>query len=504
MKKQLLRFDKWLADAGLDSKSHQKKGLEWVLQHELAPVPMNGVRGGIIADDMGLGKTIVMLGLIVSNFLPKTIIVLPRALLEQWEKEIVRHFGHHPIVFHGNRLKESKYILSKHPEKAHIVLTTYGIVQTRKDKNCPLFKIKWNRLIADEAHAMRNEKKLFKNMIKIKADIKWMVTGTPLQNRNQDILALYKIIGLMPALKNMNNDELKPLQKIKTIFKQHALRRTKESIGLKLPPCKEHTVICKWRSSEEKQLAEQIHSNMAFPNVTPKNVNRVMSLLAGNTLVWLIRMRQVCLNPLMLKKTYKKLIEDGIIENKDYFKNIKTQSKIQQIVETIQSRNPKRGKIVFCHFHGEMDLLKEKLLEKKITVTILDGRAKPDQNRFATQKVIENKEFKLVCKKWANCDSEIYKNIKKFMMPQVLIVQLQTASEGLNLQHFKEIYFTSPWWNPSLEAQAIARAHRIGQKDNVDVFRFIMDNFGPKTMNMDSYCAEIQKVKREMAEELYK
>jgi SNF2 family DNA or RNA helicase len=229
-----------------------------------------------------------------------------------------------------------------------------------------------------------------------------------------------------------------------------------------------------------------------------------MSLLAGNTLVWLIRMRQVCLNPLMLKKTYKKLIEDGIIENKDYFKNIKTQSKIQQIVETIQSRNPKRGKIVFCHFHGEMDLLKEKLLEKKITVTILDGRAKPDQNRFATQKVIENKEFKLVCKKWANCDSEIYKNIKKFMMPQVLIVQLQTASEGLNLQHFKEIYFTSPWWNPSLEAQAIARAHRIGQKDNVDVFRFIMEDFGPKTMNMDSYCAEIQKVKREMAEELYK
>jgi SNF2 family DNA or RNA helicase len=76
------------------------------------------------------------------------------------------------------------------------------------------------------------------------------------------------------------------------------------------------------------------------------------------------------------------------------------------------------------------------------------------------------------------------------------LCQIQTASEGLNLQHFQEIYFTSPWWNPALEDQAIARAHRIGQTQKVDVFRFAMKNFGGESKTLDQYCLEVQKKKR--------
>ena len=82
------------------------------------------------------------------------------------------------------------------------------------------------------------------------------------------------------------------------------------------------------------------------------------------------------------------------------------------------------------------------------------------------------------------------------MAPEVCLCQIQTASEGLNLQHFQEIYFTSPWWNPALEDQAIARAHRIGQTQKVDVFRFAMKNFGGESKTLDQYCLEVQQKKR--------
>ena len=79
-----------------------------------------------------------------------------------------------------------------------------------------------------------------------------------------------------------------------------------------------------------------------------------------------------------------------------------------------------------------------------------------------------------------------------------MIVQIQTACEGLNMQHFQEIYFTSPHWNPAVEDQAIARAHRIGQDQVVDVYRFIMTGFGRKAISFEQYCQCIQDTKREV------
>ena len=92
---------------------------------------------------------------------------------------------------------------------------------------------------------------------------------------------------------------------------------------------------------------------------------------------------------------------------------------------------------------------------------------------------------------------EIAKLVGGYLQYQVLIVQIQTACEGLNLQQFKEIYFTGPHWNPAVEDQAVARCHRIGQKDEIDVFRFTMAAFkvGP---SLDLYIQKKQGLKREM------
>ena len=85
------------------------------------------------------------------------------------------------------------------------------------------------------------------------------------------------------------------------------------------------------------------------------------------------------------------------------------------------------------------------------------------------------------------------------MAPDVCLCQIQTCSEGLNLQHFQEIYFSSPWWNPALEDQAVARAHRIGQEQSVDVFRFVLENFGDDSKSLDQYCIEVQNMKRDIS-----
>ena len=79
------------------------------------------------------------------------------------------------------------------------------------------------------------------------------------------------------------------------------------------------------------------------------------------------------------------------------------------------------------------------------------------------------------------------------------VVQIQTACEGLNLQHFSEIYFSTPHWNPAVEDQAVARAHRIGQKESVEVYRFVME-FKSKedTLTLDEYCLSVQEKKREI------
>ena len=102
-----------------------------------------------------------------------------------------------------------------------------------------------------------------------------------------------------------------------------------------------------------------------------------------------------------------------------------------------------------------------------ISSATFDGRTTDKERGFISDYVVSQGEFSLVCKKWRDKSNEVFPIVDSFMCPSVLIMQIQTACEGLNLQHFQEIYFSSPHWNPSVEDQAVARAHRINQKEEV-------------------------------------
>jgi SNF2 family DNA or RNA helicase len=507
MTHKIKQFRDWLSRAGLNEKAHQFSGMEFCLARETDTSPKYGVRGGIIADEMGLGKTILMLGCIISNFrgengLFNTLIILPPALMTQWSELIERFMGHAPLVFHGKRVKS---ITAAQLSSAPIVVTTYGMIATgRKVGASPLWGIKWNRIIADEAHHLRNMKTaVFGGAKKLQGNIRWMVTGTPIQNAKTDLFALCAVLGLKKAF------YLSP-KSIREIISHHVLRRTKKSIGIKLPPLDMQVIRVPWASAAERNLAAQIHSQAAFSRVTVDNVDAIIQELTHHHLPMLTRARQCCIFPHLVDKAVKKMQRQGRICPTVNLKKIKTCSKMTAVAAHLYSRRQNgRRKIVFCHYRGEIDLLSALVQSKGITCQSIDGRAGRRERKIAMDYAVSASAFRSVCRKWATEGEWLFGRIDQFLAPQVLIVQIQTGCEGLNLQHFQEVYFTSPHWNPAVEEQAIARSHRIGQCQKVNVWRFLMEDFSvcncgdasckkEAHITIDTYCQLVQDRKREL------
>ena len=245
---KLKRFHYLLQVSKLDCKQYQVEGVAFCLRNELGDVTNSDSssssssssfsfaeglpRGGIIADEMGLGKTIMMIGLMFSNVLNRTLIVLPPILIQQWYNEIFRTTGHKAFIYHG---KIKKNVTIEMLRNSKIVLTSYGAITiSKKNKKLDtIHQVIWGRVIFDEAHHLRNKKTTrFLGCINIRATNKWFVTGTPIQNKKQDFYSLCSALGLgVNFYKNDANLEF--------IKNTYILCRTKKSVGILLPERKE-------------------------------------------------------------------------------------------------------------------------------------------------------------------------------------------------------------------------------------------------------------------------
>jgi SNF2 family DNA or RNA helicase len=466
---RMQRFMDLIKHANLQFKNYQHTGVEWCLRNEIRPNPIDNIRGGFIADEMGLGKTIMMIGVMFTNFLPHTLIVVPVILLEQWRNEIFRITGHKAIVYHGSQRKSITY---EKIQKSPIVITTYNILTLR---DCILHKIKWNRIIHDEAHHLRNSQtRRYTASLRLRSRIRWLVSGTPIQNRVQDFFHLCNLIGF----KSIDKD------KTTKIIKHFVLRRTKADVGIKLTSVNKHDIIVPWQNSTEKNLAEEIHS--LIPNITSVSSkhNWPLSSHLPNgrfILVAMLRARQSCIMSSLMHDWIQHLCSEREIPE-EYINSINYTSKIDHLITTIIQRHDNgKGKIVFCHFRNEIDTIAQRLHDSGIkNVFIYDGR---------------------------NSGANTLNTIMQFA--DIVILQIQTGCEGLNLQKkFSEIYFTTPHWNPFVEEQAIARCHRIGQQFDVDVFRFTMENFDYNvqedidTQTLENYINKIHIHKIKVANEI--
>lgn len=536
-----MNFDNFLAKAKLERHDYQADGVEWCLKNEREGNCILGkykIKGGFLCDEMGLGKTIQMIALIVCNFKIKTLIVLPLALMKQWETVIQKLVGHKPIVYHGANKKK---ITLDNLLVAPIVLTTYGELCThKKRKESLLFKVKWFRIIFDEAHHLRTQKSAVHiGALNLYSEIRWIVTGTPVQNKMDDFYSLCGILGL-PSIYFTREENLEPL------VAQFILRRTKMDVGLILPDVIEEIIYTEWSNESECSYSEDIHASAGLITKGKrgdlKRENSVVDVLDLKFMIQkLTRARQTCVYPALMKDKVESFVEN-IYENEiceiclellsdetngcmnklklcehvfhskcmsgwfeknhttcpvcsepayaEEFSSINAEqleqieeavncsSKMDVIIKKLIDRKDNgNGKIVFSHYRGEIDMIEEALVNAEIKVNVLDGRISQTKRNLLLTDSAENVVF---------------------------IIQIQTGCEGLNLQKCNEIYFVSPHWNPAVEDQAVARCHRFGQLKPVYVFRFIMKPTSDIDGNtLDQYCVKTQMKKREYMNNIY-
>jgi SNF2 family DNA or RNA helicase len=346
--------------------------------------------------------------------------------------------------------------------------------QLRDGKLGLLHDVKWNRIIFDEAHHLRNKGTIkFNGARYLQSKVRWLVSGTPVQNKKQDFYTLCSALG-MPA--SFYTDPCN----LMTIAKCFILKRTKEQVGISLPEINIKDELVVWQNAKERELSQEIHAALKFSKATTQN-HFILDAFRGSHLALMLRAKQSCVLPKLMLEKLQNLYEGGFISSFDYYKEaFEYSSKLDFVVGSILTNAGNgNGKLVFCHFRDEIDLIAARLRDKGMSVSTFDGRTSG------------GKRFDIL-----NDNNE------------VLILQIQTGCEGLNLQeNYSEIYFVSPHWNPAVEDQAIARCHRIGQKNKVSVYRFQMSNFVNDDsevpgITIDKYVTQVQEVKRVIADDI--
>lgn len=464
------KFQHFLSHGETGYKQHQYDGVEWCVAKENQDTAEHDVRGGFIADEMGLGKTIMMIGLMVVNFLSyrRTLVVLPTVLVQQWADEIYKTTGHRVLIFHG---AQKKKITRVQLENAPIVLTTYGTVavslrKIEMESDCLLHQVSWDRVVFDEAHHLRNKNSRFYGAKKLNTRVRWLISGTPVQNNRRDFFNMCSLLGL-PATFYAATENMEKLKN------NYLLRRTKSQIGIEMPQLLMNEENIRWGNENEKKFAQAVHNSSEYCN-------------KGDKLKMMMFSRQTCILPGILKNRVNHLIFEGLL-SPEFFATDATSysSKMDSVLaQVVERKNNGSGKIVFCHFREEIDCVVQRLRDGGVqNIVVFDARTSLKKRM----------------------------NILKNDPIDVLVVQIQTGSEGLNLQSkFSEIYFVSPHWNPAVEQQAIARCHRIGQLKPVQVFKYEMDSFEievedgdePRTMKtLDQYIHNMHFGKKEIAQQ---
>ena len=472
-------FAQYLKQNNFSEKKYQLDGIEWMINIEKNGIMINDmlIKSGLLCDEMGLGKTIQMLGLILKNFKFHNLIVVPRGLLEQWHKTIKDTLKHEPLIFHGIHKKD---IDIEKIKNSPIVLTTYGMISgcfNEKNKIIGLLPlIKWNRIIFDEAHHLRNlNTRNHKSAEKLKAEHKWLVTGTPIQNSLTDFYGLCELLKL-------DKIYYSKIENIDYIREKLLLKRTKREVGIELPPLKNIKKIIKWETNDEKIFSQDIHSLLDFSQIKSQREDNIFknSDIAIHHFAILHRARQSCIDMKLMENYLMKFQKLNLIDKKLNIEMLsKQKSKINGVIAQIkENKNNNNKKLIFCHFRMEINEIRDELKKMKLNVEIFDGRTNIEERK----RIINDKNI------------------------DVLILQIQTGCEGLNLQHFNEIYFVSPHWNPAIEDQAIARCHRLNQEKEVIVYHFEMETFDieRKTKNLDNYVKNVQTNKRSVMEILNK
>ncbi len=424
---------------------YQKTGYKWLKTLD------NYKFGGILADDMGLGKTIQMLS-IIAGYVEEnsdsekraSIVICPSSLTLNWQNESQKFTNKlKTLVIRGNA-QERKNQIEKMGEY-DLVITSYDLlkrdIETYKEN-----KYQFRFAITDEAQYLKNSNTQNAKAVKeILADTKYALTGTPIENSLAELWSIFDYImpgylfGYkkfkteyeMPIVKDNNQNAMK---KLKMLIEPFVLRRTKKEVLTELPE-KTITVL----NNQMKDEQEKIYLNylaQAKQDLAETINLRGFEKSHIQVLAALTRLRQICCHPSLFIKDY----QEG-------------SSKLEQCIEIIKDATEAGHKILlFSGYTSMFELIQKELEKNDITYFKLTGSTKVDERIKMVDEFNENKDIK------------------------VFLISLKAGGTGLNLTGADMVIHYDPWWNASAENQATDRAYRIGQKNNVQVYKLITKN----------------------------
>ena len=462
-------FEHWCERTGLEPHAHQLSGLQWMVSVETGTGQNQLTKGGILADEMGLGKTMTTLALMMCRPKRHQLIIVPRVLLPQWVQVINERLKHKPLVLHGPNVHQ--YTIEQ-VAAAPFVITTYGMVTSRSRPSATHLLVreqKWGRVVIDEAHHLRNQGQSYLGVQALQTDHFWFLTGTPIQNRRGDLDCFWKLLGVPTTLFAVPGSE-------KRLIEHHILKRTKVSLRIGMTEPVVEIERSTWNDHDELNISDQFHSTLACFGRHRSDIRHGVRVFGANVLGALTRCRQSCVSANLYLHDLKKFEKrQPNPEDTPLAPEMQSGSKLQNIANHILNQhqaeagtpNAGRKRLVFCHYLGAMAYLQQVLELQGLRVGQISGKTLPSVRlRYITHPV------------------------------DVLLLQIRTGCEGLNLQAYSDVYFATPHWNPAVEEQAIGRVDRLGQQRHVRVFRFLMDATGEGGSSLDQYCEQTQQKKK--------
>ncbi|NBW39579.1 hypothetical protein EBR25_01105 [bacterium] len=408
--------------------------------------------GGILADEMGLGKTVQTLAFLqylkegrsaLRELKHPALIVAPTSVIVNWMYEAERFTpGLSTLLLHGHKRRELFHSIPEHD----IVVTSYALLRIDK---LALQEMQFSYIVLDEAQNIKNPTAATTRAAKsLKAHHRLALTGTPTENRPLELWSIFDFLmpGYLGSAEFFRNQLEKPIlegtpggeRSAELLSKKTApfiLRRLKHQVEKELPPKTEtelHVTMTPQQIEIYRQIVEEVR-----PQVLEAVEERGIKGAGVSILAALLRLRQVCNHPHSIPDLQS---IEGLDSGKfELFKEVVT-----------EAINSGRKILIFSQFREMLRLMREFLEELETPFLYLDGRTKNRQtlvDRF-------------------NEDESV----------RAFLISLKAGGTGLNLTAADTVIIYDPWWNPAVESQAVDRAHRIGQKKSVTVYRLVTED----------------------------
>jgi superfamily II DNA or RNA helicase len=405
---------------------YQRRGVEWL--HHLCEVGCHG----LLADEMGLGKTLQVLALLATRPVAgkPSLIVCPASVVPVWREEVAKFFPEIAV----DVLKTGHDFT----QRTDPVLWLASYTQLRKHRAL-LERVEFGYAVLDEGQFIKNpDAKITQTCFAVRAQHRVVLTGTPLENRQLDLWSIFRFLlpGLLGSRASfeaaLTADRETTLHRLRAQLAPFILRRTKNEVATELPQKVEMELICPLTDVQRAEYARICSEGLERLG---DDVGAAMREKSFGFLALLTRLRQTCCDPDMLPWLKAPLTDSG-----------KINLLVEKLTEIVGSGHKV---VIFSQFVMLLDRVREALAQNF-----------PELPRFELTGMTLDRQ----------------KPVQSFQNAPgaaAMLVSLKAAGTGITLHAADYVFLLDPWWNPAVEAQAVDRVHRIGQKSTVFVYRMV-------------------------------